>query len=212
MANRLLKCCGCKDRFERETMNRHPAGWFCSDSCTLSYVRAKQERQRATKETKTRREYNQLTNKLKKEYRESSKPKQQKLTQPVFNLFIRLRDKDEDCISCGRSNAEVEYTDGWKRGGAWDCGHYLTVASKPELRYNELNAHKQCKSCNCGYTDYTKKRAMVDAAYRERLILKIGAIKVDWLEGPHELNNYTCQDLIEIRAKYAKLNRELENE
>ena len=48
-----------------------------------------------------------------------------KKVQPVFNKFIRLRDRHQDCISCGRDNIEVESTDGWKPGGAWDCGHFL---------------------------------------------------------------------------------------
>lgn len=192
-------------------MNRRPVGWFCSDSCTLSYVRAKQDRQRATKEAKARREYNKETARLRKAYTSTNLPKQKSLTQPVFNKFIRLRDRAENCISCGRCNAEVESTEGWKPGGAWDCGHFLTVSSMPELRYNEMNAYKQCKSCNGGSNEFTKKRTSIDKAYRVNLIVRIGIEKVEWLEGPHEPRKYTCEELIELRAYYSKKIREIEN-
>ena len=57
--------------------------------------------------------------------------------QKVFNEFIRLRDKNESCISCGRPLA-----------GKYDAGHFYSVGSYPNLRFNEDNVHAQCVECN----------------------------------------------------------------
>lgn len=94
-----------------------------------------------------------------------------KEAQREFNKVRRLEDKDEPCISCGRYDHEI---DGSWMGGKWDCGHYLSVGSHPELRFEPLNAHKQCKSCNGGSGKYTRKGHTVAQDYRENLIKKIG--------------------------------------
>lgn len=124
--------------------------------------------------------------------------------QAAFNRFIRLRDHDQPCISCGRVKVE------WTRGGSWDCGHFLSRGAYPELRFEELNAHKQCKSCNAGSAKYAAKGRTVANEYEERLIDRIGQDKVDWLKGPHEPKHYTVDDLRAIRAEYTKRARELE--
>jgi len=57
--------------------------------------------------------------------------------QKVFNEFIRLRDRNEPCISCGKK-LPVKY----------DAGHFYSVGSYPNLRFNEDNVHGQCVECN----------------------------------------------------------------
>jgi len=133
-------------------------------------------------------------------------------TQKVFNRFIRLRDRYQPCRSCKRTNDEVEVTEGWKVGGSWDCGHYLSVGAHPELRFEPKNAYKQCKSCNGGSGKYTKKSATVSKQYRINLIEYVGIDVVDWLEGPHELNKYTIEQLKEIKRHYSTKARQLEKE
>lgn len=58
-----------------------------------------------------------------------------------FSLYIRLRDIVDGtliiCVTCGL----WVY---WKKA---DCGHYMT-RDKPMTRYNEQNAHAQCRGCN----------------------------------------------------------------
>ena len=129
-----------------------------------------------------------------------------KEAQAEFNKFIRLRDASEPCISCGEVNPPMLH------GGQWDCGHYLSVGSHPELRFEELNAYKQCKSCNGGAGRYAGKNRTVSQKYRENLIQKIGLTKVEWLEGPHEAKHYTIDDLKEITAKYKAKCKQLQNE
>lgn len=123
--------------------------------------------------------------------------------QAAFNAFIRLRDDSLPCISCDQTSPPERF------GGAWDCGHYLTVGAHPELRFDELNAHKQCKRCNGGAGRFSGKSRTVQQDYRERLILRIGLTQVEWLEGPHEPKKYSVDKLREIKAEFQKKKREL---
>jgi hypothetical protein len=129
-----------------------------------------------------------------------------KHAQDAFNRFIRLRDEGKPCISCGRTHVE------WTRGGEWDCGHFLSVGSHPELRFEESNAHRQCKSCNGGSGKYARKGYTVAKEYEERLIERIGQDAVDWLKGPHEAKHYGKEEFLAIKAKYKTLCRELEQQ
>ena len=113
--------------------------------------------------------------------------------QAVFNKFIRLRDKDQPCISCGRYHE-----------GQWHAGHYRSVGACPELRFCELNVHKQCAPCN----DH-KSGNIIE--YRINLVNKIGADKVAWLERQdHEPKKYTIEDCKEIIKHYKAKIKELE--
>jgi len=59
------------------------------------------------------------------------------LLQIVFNKYIRLRDANKPCISCERPLTSK-----------FDAGHFLSVGSYPNLRFNEDNVHGQCVYCN----------------------------------------------------------------
>lgn len=120
--------------------------------------------------------------------------------QQAFNAYIRARDAYLPCISCGETNPPDLH------GGQWDCGHFKTVGANPELRFEERNAHKQCKSCNAGAGKYTAKEATVAQQYEDGLVARYGQEYADWLNGPHEMTNYRREDFIRIRDKYrAKL-------
>ena len=105
--------------------------------------------------------------------------------QPIFNQFIRLRDQDKDCISCGPKKQNVTF----------DAGHYRSVGAHPELRFNEYNVHKQCRKCN-GYWGGN----LIE--YRKGLIQKIGVEKVEWLEGPHEPTKLSVEEIKELIIVY----------
>lgn len=211
---KTLKCCGCKDRFDRESMIQLPAGWFHGMNCAVSYSMRAQEKQRAKQiakanaSTKIREKAERAQHRARKEGLKSVR-QLKKEAQPIFNKYIRIRDKDEDCISCSRTNAEVEVTDGWKIGGAWDCGHYLSVGAHEELRFEPRNAYKQCKSCNGGSGQYTKKNHTVSKQYRINLIVRVGMDTVDWLEGPHVLPHWKADDIRDIKTEFRSKTKEL---
>lgn len=124
-----------------------------------------------------------------------------KEAQIEFNRWVKFRDYNEVCISCG-SNPNDE---GITNGSRFDAGHYKSVGASKELRFEPLNCHKQCVKCN----NYLSGN-MVN--YRINLIKKIGQKRVDWLEGPHEIPHRTIEDIKAIKVKYAKLARELKKE
>jgi len=191
----LPKAKDCNDPFKK--------GGFCNVNCMAAHGLAKSK---ASKEKAERKELKARKEKLK------TKADWTKEAQKEFNRFIRLSDHGKDCISCDTPIIEIEGEQGWKYGGAWDCGHYLTVGGHPELRFTEDNAHKQCKSCNAGSSKYGNKGKSVADRYREKLIDRIGIKMVEWLEGPHEPAKYTIDDLKEIKAKYRRLANELKKE
>lgn len=65
----------------------------------------------------------------------ASIPSLTKKAQVVFNSWIRKRDKDFGCISCGAPITEA--------------GHYLSRGHYSALRFNEVNTNGQCTRCNC---------------------------------------------------------------
>ncbi|HBC1013400.1 TPA: recombination protein NinG [Escherichia coli] len=111
--------------------------------------------------------------------------------QQAFNAFIRYRDRDEPCISCGRYH-----------NGQYHAGHFLTTAAHPELRFNEDNAHKQCQPCNTHLSGNLTR-------YRPALIAKIGQARFDALTGPHERRRWTREECIRIRDEYRMKLREM---
>jgi len=124
-------------------------------------------------------------------------------TQRFFNIYIRTRDVDKPCISCGRMHIPE------KIGGAWDCGHFLGVGARPDLRFDEDNAHKQCKSCNGGAGQYAKKNHTVSQSYRINLIERIGIERVERLEGKPESKHYRVEDLKQIKIKFKEMTKAL---
>jgi len=111
--------------------------------------------------------------------------------QKEFNAYIRERDRGLPCISCERFHQ-----------GQIHAGHYRSVGACPELRFEPLNVHGQCAPCN------THKSGNA-IEYRAGLVRRIGADKVEWLEGPHEPKKYTIDDLKEIKAHYRALTKQL---
>ena len=176
------KCKVCEKQFNPTLSTQK----VCSPSCAIVF--AGNERQ--AKEAKAR-------SKLLREGREALKSKSDHLreAQTVFNRFIRLRDKDLPCISCQRHHT-----------GQYHAGHYRSVGSAPQsLRFCEDNVHKQCQPCNTHLSSNAIN-------YRINLIKKIGLERVEWLEGPHELEKWSIDDIKEIKAAYRHKIKELEQD
>jgi hypothetical protein len=93
-------------------------------SCVLQYAKRARAKE-ASDEIKRMREKIKTLSEYRKEF------------QQVFNKFIRMRDKGKPCISCGRA-----------LGTKYDAGHYFSVGSYPNLRFDEDNVHGQCVTCN----------------------------------------------------------------
>lgn len=101
-----------------------------------------------------------------------------------FNAFIRQRDAQRPCISCGRFTT-------------LQAGHYLSAGKYPRVRFNEQNVNGQCLPCN-----YYNSGAPLQ--YREALVNKIGLTAVQDLETLAKLPGFKWNryDLIDIIEKY----------
>lgn len=114
--------------------------------------------------------------------------------QTEFNKFIRFRDYDQPCISCDKPNTGQHQR---------HASHFRSVGGNPELRFNELNVWASCAQCNGVMSGNLLE-------YRIRLVKKIGADKVAWLEGPHEPQKLSIEDIKLIKKEYAAKARELQ--
>jgi hypothetical protein len=110
---------------------------------------------------------------------------------PVFQRWIRHRDKDQPCISCPATSADE-----------WHGGHYFKAELYTGIIFNELNCNKQCKRCN-------KFGQGMQAEYRIGLVKRIGEAAVLELESIKDalrVYKWSDDELSEIKKKYtAKL-------
>ena len=167
----MKRCKVCKAEFKP----RLPMQKVCCIECAQALAQSDRIKKERKESIAARREAKQ---KLK------SRADWMREAQAAFNAYIRARDAHLPCISCGRFH-----------DGQWHAGHYLSVGARPELRFEELNVHKQCAPCN----NHLSGNAVL---YRKGLIAKIGADRVDWLEGSHKAKKYTVDELVQIKSAY----------
>jgi len=194
------KCKFCK----QPASQKFGLNYFCDTECAYKQARATQANKAAKDASEQR--------KRDREWLANNKKRSELIAeaQRWFNKFIRLRDADENCISCGMPEWEViAGTPIHQVGGIWDAGHYLSRGAYPELRFDEANCHKQCKRCNGGSGKFSAKNKTVTQRYRVNLILKIGQAEVDRLEGPQEPLKLTIPEIQELIAKYKAKVKEL---
>jgi len=116
-----------------------------------------------------------------------------KTAQTAFNAFIRARDKDLPCISCGTT-----------KSAQWDASHYRSVGAAPAFRFVEDNCHKSCVVCN-------RHKSGNIFEYRLRLIKKIGIERVEALEREPPPMKHTIENAKEIAQEYRKKLKEIKN-
>ncbi|QKJ88037.1 Recombination protein NinG [Paramixta manurensis] len=171
-------CKSCKNKF----IPSRPLQFVCSGPCAYQFQKRQKENQQKQAEAKSRREWRERKAKLKplKHWED--------LTQRVVNDYIRERDKELPCISCGT----------WETV-QWEAGHYRSRGKASHIRYNEDNISKQCHRCNVQLSGNQQQ-------YRINLIEKIGPQRVLALESNNTPHRYTREELDSIRALYrAKL-------
>ncbi|WP_053151087.1 recombination protein NinG [Pseudomonas sp. P97.38] len=169
-----------------------PFQTWCSPDCAVTILRQRQEKQRKSFAQRERREIKVRKEKLK------TRADHLREAQAAVNEYVRLRDAYLPCISCDSMPNDNDLM----TGSRWDAGHYRSVGACPELRFEPLNIHRQCVKCNRNLSGNAVE-------YRIRLVLRIGADQVAWLEGPHEPRKYTVEEIKAIRAEYRAKTREL---
>ena len=174
----MKKCKSCGEKFKPKYSTTQPV---CSFECALKY-----NKKEKVKEWKSK----------KKKIKESLKTKQnyEKELEAIFNRFIRLRDKDEPCISCDKPAGQYKLT----------AGHFYPAGSYKNLRFNEDNVHGQCWfNCN-------KNRHGNLLEYRPRLIKKIGQDRMAELERLKNIPaHYSIEEIKELKILYKQKIKEL---
>lgn len=176
------KCCICKETF----VPRRAMQSACSYPATCEAIKAERlvEKEMARREKVARRQVAERKEAI------MTLPARKKITERSVNAFILARDAGLPCISCGSITGKPQ------------AGHYLSVGSRPGLRYTEFNIHLQCYRCNCELGGNA-------IMYRIGLVKKIGLEAVETLENDDVPRHYSKDDLIAMAAHYRKLAREL---
>lgn len=170
-----MKCKNCKEKFEPARFNMK----YClKDECVHVFV--EEVKNKTWKKTK-----------LKMQQELETIQDYVKMAQIIFNKYIRLRDKDELCISCQKKPLKE------------NAGHFFNANNHWNVRFDERNCHLQCEHCNT----YLSGNLI---EYQRNLIHKIG------IESYHELESdarktrkFTKDELKEIMAIYKNKIKEL---
>lgn len=184
----MKKCKCCRDPF---TPSR-PMQSVCGPACAIERARAQKEQAERKKRSDQRKADRDRREKLKtlSDYIREA--------QIAVNSFVRLRDKQRGCISCGAASEDGRV------GGGMDAGHYRSRGAAPHLRFDLRNIHSQCKRCN----RYLSGNA---AAYRVGLVERIGIGQVEALEADNEPRKWTREELAAITARFKAMTKELKN-
>lgn len=130
-----------------------------------------------------------VNSQLKKEAREKLETYSQKVNKVkvIFQKWIRERDKNEPCISCGTTKASM-----------WHASHFKKAETFSGVIFNELNVWRACSKCNVFLNGNELK-------YRENLVKKLGLKIVEDLEELADKTRtykYTSDELQQIKTKY----------
>ncbi len=178
------KCGECKKPF----IPIRPLQVVCTPTCAISKSRKDEQKKR----DKVYREKKKvLRAKLKKI------PELKREARAAFQAWIRKRDENLPCISCGKMTAIQ-----------WDGGHYLKAEIYSGMIFDERNCNRQDSYCN----DYLAGNVI---EYRKGLIARYGIEYVEQLESEADekrVYKWTKEELIEIKKKYReKLRHENNN-
>lgn len=178
------KCKACREVFTPSKPMQTVCGWQCAQALATA------TRQKAEKQAKVvdRRETRAKLEKFK------SKAKWANEAQIEVNRYVRLRDAHLGCVSCDKPAS-------W--GGQWHASHFRSVGAAPGIRFHMWNIHKACSICNNHLSGNL-------AAYAPRLVEKIGADRVDWLQQQNGVCRRDVAYFQRVKTIFAKKARRLE--
>ena len=211
--NSKLTCLCCKESYPAESeWVVTPRGRFYSYDHLQVYVKAQKALKLFRANAKKLKDKKKANAAFDKKVRDNDLPRQIRLTQDVFNKWVKERDYawfasrgiEPYCISCG-----IE-----KGGDSWCCGHYKTVGGFPELRFDPMNAYLQHnRRCN-DVLSADIEGSKTTMGYKKGLIQRFGQEEgqaiLDYCEKHHEPKHYTCEQLIAMRKQMNVEIREFE--
>ena len=171
---KLKKCKICKQEFEPKNKFQ----LVCSYTCANKYAKLHLKKEAENKwkqEKKVLKEKVKTITQLRNEVR------------VVFQKYIRMRDANECCISCGASVSKI-----------WDASHFYPATPFTGLIFDEQNVHKSCRYCNT----YLHGNLI---AYGLGLIKRYGIeykLQLDNKALQGRYKKYTREELNEIKSIY----------
>lgn len=179
LSKKVCKAPDCENRFTPHKSTEK----VCSIQCAIKLAKHQREK-KALRDARI----------SKREWYEANETVQQlikKVQRYHFNPYIRERDKDKKCISCGVS----------LRGRKFDAGHYYPT-TRSALRFCPENVWGQCVKCN----QFLHGNL---AEYRKGLLKRIGADEMAKLDQmAHESKKWTREELRELMERYPRPKRE----
>lgn len=116
-----------------------------------------------------------------------------KTAQDACNGYIRHRDANKNCVTCGEPNMPSQQ---------WDAGHMRSVGAHSMLRYCEQNINGQHNQCNTKNNDIS--------SYKSELQKRYGAAIVEWLSVDYPVYKWRIEDLMAITLYYRNMLRILQ--
>ena len=193
-----LKCTGCKDRFDKESMQRLPAGNFHTIECALEYANNKTKKRNkaiAVKAKKAdRKQHKADKERVKKRYGKNGY--YDNLKTELHRYIKHVLRKGEPCYTCGKNQS---FSDSPQ---AFHVGHFIPSKGYDCRRFMHDWLRIQCYSCNVANSG---KRA----EYRINLINEVGLDKVEWFEcdANHLELNEQYHDVSDIKKETARYRR-----
>lgn len=154
MPNKKRRCPYCKKYNLIEDAKKVNNSYFCSLDHAVQYA----IKNKLKGKNKIEKDFNKETARKKREFRASDLKTRKKYAIIACHAYIRERDKEKGCITCGRSLIGVKF----------DAGHFLK-ATNSYTKFMEKNIHGQCVRCN-------QYKGGEESIYRDR-ILEIYGVK-----------------------------------
>ena len=164
----MPRCKNCREKFEPKHFNQK----YCfKPDCVKAWVTSAKKNNWKKEKKKLKEELETVQSLTKK-------------AQRYFNAFIRERDKEKPCVSCGK-----------KLASKFDAGHYFSSTHK-NITFDENNVHGQCVRCN---RDLHGNLLNYQLGIQER----IGADELIKLhEEAHKIRKFSREELKDIIELY----------
>jgi len=168
----MPRCKHCKEQFKPIKFNQK----YClKPECVEVWVRLAKEKQ-----------WQQRKKKLKKQLKTAKDYKKE--AQFWVNKYVRIRDRNDSCISCNKPLHDIKF----------DAGHFFSAGGHSLTTFDLDNIHGQCVECN------RWKHGNI-FEYQKKLIDKIGYERFQKLEKrSNGIKKWTKEELIQIIDIYKK--------
>ena len=178
----MPRCKNCKELFKAKYFNQK----FClSDQCLKAFAKYVKDQNWKKEKAKRLEKLETLQSLINK-------------CQTQFNKFIRLRDINQPCISCGGKLIRNP-----KYSAQYDASHYYNANNHWNLRFNEENVHASCTYCNRDLHGNLIE-------YRKGLINRIGEDKLKKLDHKSRIiRKFTKQEIKDLTELYRNKIKEL---